>query len=254
MVARFDREIQFYLAWLDYIAPLRRAGLAFCYPELSRSSRSLEGRGVFDLALATSLVKEGAAVIPNDVELHEGERILVVSGPNQGGKTTFARAIGQLHHLARLGVTVPGERLRLPVVDQIFTHFERQERVEDLNSKLEDDLRRVRRILDEATSDSLAIMNESFTSTTVDDQLFIGRRVMAGLLERGLIAVLVTFLDELASLDPAIVSVVSQVDPDDRTTRTFKVVCRPADGLAYAMAIAAKHRLTYPSVRARLRR
>lgn len=253
-IARFDREIQFYLAWLDYIAPLRRAGLAFCYPEFSGNPRSLDGRGVFDLALATSLVMEGTAVIPNDVELREGERVLVVSGPNQGGKTTFARAIGQLHHLARLGVTVPGDRVCLPSVDQIFTHFERQERVEDLNSKLEDDLRRVRRLLHEATSESLVIMNESFTSTTLDDQLFIGKRVMARLLERGLMAVVVTFLDELSSLDPAIVSVVSQVDPDDQTRRTFKIVRRPADGLAYAMAIAAKYRLTYPTVKTRLGR
>jgi DNA mismatch repair protein MutS len=253
-IARFDREARFYLAYLGYLDPVRRSGLQFCYPQVAAESRSIDGRRVFDLALAASLVKEGQPVVPNDVELHGAERILVVSGPNQGGKTTFARAIGQLHHLARIGVPVPGERLQLPLVDLIFTHFERQEQVEDLSSKLENDLRRIHAILERATSTSVLIMNESFTSTTVGDQLFIGRRVMRQIIDCGLLCVMVTFLDELASLDPAIVSMVSRVDPDDHARRTFEIVRRPADGLAYALAIAEKHRLTYPSLKTRLSR
>ena len=254
-IARFDREVRFYLAWLDFIERVRRGtDLRFCYPEVSKGSHAVDGRRVFDLALAASLLGAGSRVVANDVELQGGERIMLVSGPNQGGKTTFARAVGQLHHLARIGVPVPGERVRLPLVDRIFTHFERLERVEDLTSKLEDDLRRIHRILEQATSDSLLILNESFTSTTVDDQLFIGRRVMREIVERGSLCVIVTFLDELATVDPAIVSMVGTVDPEDFARRTFEIVRRPPDGLAFALAIAEKHRLTYPSVKARLER
>ncbi len=97
-------------------------------------------------------------------------------------------------------------------------------------------------------------MNESFSSTTVDDQRFIGTQVIRRILDCGLHCVVVTFLDELVALDPAIVSMVSSVDPDDDARRTFRIVRRPPDGLAYAMAIAEKHRLTYPSVKARLAR
>lgn len=252
-IARFDREVRFYLAWLDFIDRVRRGtGLAFCYPEVSETSREVEGCGIFDLALAASLLGSAAKVVPNDVELHDGERVVLVSGPNQGGKTTFARAIGQLHHLARIGVPVPGSQLRVPLVDQIFTHFERREQVEDLASKLEDDLRRIHAIIEQATPESLLIMNESFTSTTVDDQLFIGRRILDQILSRGLICVIVTFLDELAALDPAIVSMVATVDPDDEARRTFEIVRRPPDGLAHALAIAEKHRLTYPQLTGRL--
>ena len=178
----------------------------------------------------------------------------MISGPNQGGKTTFARTIGQLHHLARIGVPVPGERLRLPLVDRVFTHFERLEQVEDLASKLEDDLRRIHAILEEATSASILIMNESFSSTTVGDQLFIGQRVLRQIVGLGLLCVVVTFLTELVELDPAIVSMVSTIDPDDAARRTFEIVRRPADGLAYALAIAEKHRLTYPALTTRLAR
>jgi DNA mismatch repair protein MutS len=254
-IARFDREVQFYVAYRDYIDPLQRGtGLSFCYPEVVAGSHEVAGRRIFDLALATKLTREGRRVVPNDVELTGDERIVVVSGPNQGGKTTFARAIGQLHHLARIGVPVPGERVRLPLVDRVFTHFERQEQVEDLSSKLEDDLRRIHAILEQGTSASLVIMNESFSSTTVRDQLFIGRRIMRQVVECGVLCVVVTFLDELAALGPTIVSMVSTVDPDDDTRRTFQIVRRPADGLAYAQAIAHKHGLSYPSLKRRLAR
>jgi DNA mismatch repair ATPase MutS len=253
-IGRFDREIQFYLAFLEHMNRLRGANLTFCYPEITHRSEGVHGREVFDLALAARLVAANARIVTNDFNLLPPERILVISGPNQGGKTTFARVIGQLHHLARIGVPVPGNAARLPLVDRIFTHFERQEEVEDLTSKLENDLLRVQRILDAATSDSLLIMNESFTSTTVGDQLFIGRRVMRQIIDCGLLCVAVTFLEELASLDPSTVSMVSTIHPEEPALRTFKIVRRAADGLAFAMAIAEKHRLTYQGVKARLAR
>ena len=253
-IVRFDREIRFYLAYLAYIDRIRDAGLAFCYPQITDGSHEVEGRRIYDLALAASLVRERRQVVPNDVELRGDERVIVVSGPNQGGKTTFARAIGQLHHLARIGVPVPGERVALPLVDHIFTHFERQEVVEDLTSKLEDDLRRIHAILKMATPTSLLIMNESFSSTTVSDQLYIGARILGRIVDCGLICVIVTFLDELAAPHPAVVSMMSTVDLDAAARRTFEVVRRPADGLAYAMAIAERHRLTYSAVRDRLGR
>lgn len=254
-IGRFDREVRFYLAWLDFTDGVRRgSGLPFCYPQVSETAREVEACAIFDIALAASLVKERRSVVSNDLELRSGERVVLVSGPNQGGKTTFARAIGQLHHLARIGVPVPGRSVSLPLVEAIFTHFERQEQVENLTSKLEEDLRRIHAILEQAAPRSLLVMNESFTSTTVADQLVIGRRILRRILDGGLICVIVTFLDELASLDPAIVSMVAAIDPDDDTRRTFSIVRRPPDGLAHALAIAEKHRLTYPRLTERLAR
>jgi DNA mismatch repair protein MutS len=251
-IARFDREIQFYLAFLDYQQRFEHAGLSFCYAEVTDSTGHVEASGVFDLALAQLLVEEETAVVTNDFFLDEPERILVVSGPNQGGKTTFARTIGQLHHLARIGCPVPGTEARLFLVDRIFTHFEREEEVESLTGKLEEDLRRIREIVEQATPKSLVVMNESFSSTTVDDALFLNRQVLRRLIERGPVCIAVTFLDELASLGEMTVSMVSGVDPEDPVRRTFKIVRRPADGLAYAAAIAEKYRLTYKGVKRRV--
>jgi len=250
-VRTFDREIQFYLAYLDFIAPMKAAGLEFCYPRVSADDKETGAEAAFDLALAAKLTP-GSAVVTNDFRLSGPERIFVVTGPNHGGKTTFARMLGQLHHLASLGYPVPARRARLFLPDQVFTHFEREEDLATLRGKLEDELIRIRDVLDRATGSSVVVMNESFASTTLRDARFIGERVLETMTGLGLLGVYVTFVDELSALNEACVSMVGAVVPENPAERTYKIVRKPADGLAYATAIARKYGLTYPQLKERL--
>jgi DNA mismatch repair protein MutS len=253
VISRFDREVQLFLGYLSFIEPLKKTGLHFFYPEVSQS-REVRACETFDLALARKLVGEGHPIVVNDMELRGEERIAVISGPNQGGKTTFARTFGQLHYLAGLGFPVPGTSGRIFLCDRVLTHFARQEHVEDLHSGLEQELLRVREMLERATSRSVVVMNESFASTTSDDQLYLGREIIGRLIETDAIAVYVTFIDELSRLGPSVVSMMSTVRPDNPAERTFKVIRKPADGRAYALVVAEAHGLTYATIAGRVRR
>jgi len=244
-VTAFDREVQFYLAYLDYIAPLKAAGLAFSYPQVSAGDKAARAEAAFDLALAAKLAGESSAVVPSDFRLSGPERIIVVTGPNHGGKTTFARMFGQIHYLASLGCPVPARDAALFLPDQIFTHFQREADLAARRGELEDELYRIRDVLDRATGSSLLIMNESFASTTLRDARLIGEQVLDRMTGLGLLGVYVTFVDELASHSSAVVSMAAGVAPGNPAERTFRIVRRPADGLAYAAAVAEKYGLTY---------
>jgi DNA mismatch repair ATPase MutS len=250
-IAAFDREIHFYLEYKGYIAGLRARGLAVCYPVVSADSKAISAHAAYDLALAHRL--HGAvAIVTNDFFLDGPERVLVITGPNQGGKTTFARMFGQMHFLASLGLPVPGLDARLHLTDNVLTHFQRQERVENQRSELEIGLQHVHKILERATANSLIILNEVFSSTSLTDAVFLNTAVLARITDLDALCVCVTFLDELSTLNEKTVSMVGSVDPDDPAVRTYKVVRRPANGLAYAAAIAAKYSLSYDSVKRRI--
>jgi DNA mismatch repair protein MutS len=252
-ISSYDREIHFYISYIEHIKKFKQNGLKFCYPVISNPSKEINVFESFDLALAQNLLSENLQIICNDFYLKGKERIIVVTGPNQGGKTTFARMFGQLHYLANLGCPVPGSKAQLYLADNIFTQFEREEKVENLRGKLEDDLIRVHSILKDATAKSIIIMNEIFNSTALQDTTFLSKKILNEITELDAICIWVTFIDELINYNGKTVSMTSMIAPENPALRTFKILRRPADGLAYAIAIADKYKLTQNEIKERIK-
>jgi hypothetical protein len=250
-VVRLEREAQFYLAYLELLDELAERGLPCSLP-VPDADGQVEIEHGYDIVLA--LGPPGRHTVPNSCQLAPDERLLVVTGPNQGGKTTFARMLGQVHLLARLGVPVPAQHARLPMVDRVCTIFERGENLADQRGHLQDDLLRAKAVVDQAGPETQVLLNEAFAGTTLDDALFLARELLHRLGEADARCVCVTFLDELATLTPHTVSMVAGVEPDNPTSRTFQLERRPADGLAYAHALAKQHRLTREALARRLPR
>lgn len=244
-----ERESQLLLAVLELV---ERTGLPWCRPQVTEGTGVFEAEGCFDAVLALLRNAEGRRVVANDVRVEVPERIVVVTGPNQGGKTTFARSLGQVAYLASLGLPVPASAARVPLFDHVLTHFGTEEDAGATGSgKLHDDVVRLAELVRRASPRSFVVLNELFSSTTLADAVELGRRVVDGLAGAGVLGVYVTFLDELATLE-RVMSMVSEVDPHDPAVRTYRLSRRPADGRAYALVLAARHGLDRERLLARL--
>lgn len=251
-VLAFDREIQFYIACLHYCEKIKAHGAPFCYPEITATAGKVYAHETFDIALAYKLAEQNQPLVRNDFMLSGEERVIIVSGPNQGGKTTFARTFGQLHYLACLGCPVPGNAVQVMLFDAIYTHFEREEDIATHRSKFEEDLVRIHAIMQAASGQSVIILNEIFSSTTLQDALFLCRKIMQHLIRLNAYCIWVTFIDELVTLSDTAVSMESTVVPGNPAARTFKVIRKAPDGMAYALSIAEKYRVTYKQLKERI--
>jgi DNA mismatch repair ATPase MutS len=248
----FANEVEFYISYLEYIEDIKEQGVSFCFPNISEDDKYIQIEEGFDLALAYSLKFDKKRVVPNDYSLKNQERIMVVTGANQGGKSTFARAFGQINYLSKLGLPVPAYSVKLFLIDSIFTHFEKEEDISTLSSKLQEDLIRIHAIFEKATPKSLVILNEIFSSTSLQDAIFLSKKIMNKIDERDLFCVWITFIYKINEMSSKTVSLTSVVNDEDISKRTYKIIKKDSDGLAYAQSVAKKYHLSYEQILQRI--
>ncbi|MFT4108491.1 MutS-related protein [Propionicimonas sp.] len=252
-LARLGEELRFFLGFQKVADQLGGEGVAWCRPRvIENPGTPLLLAGTTDLALALRTHSGGARLVPNDLCLGAGERIAFVTGPNQGGKTTYARTIGQLAYLASLGLAVPARSATLPLLNPVLTHFPQPDDPEHQRGGLADELVRLRGILDAADASALLVLNELFSATSAQDALDLSRHVLIRLDELGCRALWVTFLEELVTSVEGAASLVGQLAPDDPTRPTFRFRAEPPAGRSHAAALAARHGLSADDLAGRL--
>ncbi len=249
VLTRFNEEIKFYLSYCTLQREMEQNGFVFAVPSVAEE-RSPEGKGLYDLALACVNLKKGKKVVANDFYYGEGERFFVLTGPNQGGKTTFARSLGQLVYFTRIGLDVPAVEANVPFFRDIQTHFSVEESIETGRGKLKEELVRLAPMMEENKQGTFVIINELFTTAASHDALIMGRKVLEHFVGLGCMGIYVTHLKELAAAHEGVASLQAMLD--EQRYQTFEIRRGEATDAPCAENQVNKYRLTYEQLKERL--
>ncbi len=216
-------ELAFYLGCLNLHERLAGKGEPTCFPQpLPPGGLQLSAAGLYDVCLSLHLQQRA---VGNDLD-GDGKSLVIVTGANQGGKSTFLRCLGLAQLMMQSGMFVGAHALRAAVCTGVLTHYKREEDAAMESGKLDEELRRMSEIADRITPHGLLLCNESFASTNEREGSEIGRHVVRAMLDRRIRVVFVTHMYDLAHgfytqrLQTALF-LRAEREPDGR--RTFKL-------------------------------
>ena len=188
-------ELAFYVGCLNLADRLEAIDEPFCLPEVGeRGEVGWTAAGLYDVCLSLTI---GGGVVGNDLD-GEGVDLVLITGANQGGKTTFLRSVGAAELMAGCGLFVPATAYSTAIRAGVFTHFRREEDADMQSGKLEEELTRMDAIIESLQPGSLVLCNESFATTNELEGSEIARQVVSGLLRGGVAVFFVTHLYEFA--------------------------------------------------------
>jgi hypothetical protein len=188
-------ELAFYVGCLNLSEQLAEQGEPMAFPiPVARGARALAARWLYDVCLALTTRQR---VVGNDVDA-DGKSLVMITGANQGGKSTFLRSVGLAQLMTQCGMFVGAESLRVNVCDGVFTHYKREEDETMESGKLDEELARMSAIADHVTANCILLCNESFASTNEREGSQIARQVVRAFLDEGVKVLFVTHMFDLA--------------------------------------------------------
>jgi DNA mismatch repair ATPase MutS len=188
-------ELAFYVGCLNLHERLAEKGEPTCFPApLAPAQATLTAQGLYDVCLTLNLEERA---VGNDVNA-ENKALVMITGANQGGKSTFLRSVGLSQLMMQCGMFVAAESFSASVCDGVFTHYKREEDATMKSGKLDEELSRMSDIADEITPNCIVLCNESFAATNEREGSEIGRQVVRALMEAGIKVFFVTHLFDLA--------------------------------------------------------
>lgn len=189
-------ELAFYVGCLNLQHELGRKGVPVCFPAPAPSGSGRHSCvGLCDTCLA--LVSAERRVVGNDLDA-DGKNLVIITGANQGGKSTFLRSVGLAQLMMQCGMFVAAESFSADICRNLFTHYKREEDTTMTSGKLDEELNRMSRIADALTPDSLLLFNESFAATNEREGSEIARQIVHALLETHVKIFFVTHFYEFA--------------------------------------------------------
>jgi len=217
-------ELAFYIGCLNLHEQLAKLDEPVGIPQPAASGeRRLCFQGLYDVCLALTMKQK---VVGNDVNADTKE-LVIITGANQGGKSTFLRSVGLSQLMMQSGMFVPAESFCANICDGLFTHYRREEDASMESGKLDEELSRLSDIIDHITSTSIVLFNESFAATNEREGSEIARQIITALLEKGIKVLFVTHLYECSRgfyerNTPEAMFLRAERQADG--TRTFKIV------------------------------
>ncbi len=251
-ILQLEQEVQFYLAFYAFQKEWEGRGAVFATPTFDET-KAMEGVEVYDLALACVNFPAEKEVVSNDFLYTAKEQFFIVNGPNQGGKTTFARSLGQLIYFAKMGLDVNAKKANLYYFDRLVTHFSVEESMESGQGKLMEELRRLAPIMNKGCEKAFVIINELFTTAAHYDGCIMGARVLDYFMKRNCHGVYVTHLRALGADTDGVVHMAAMLDGSAEHRRTFKIMRSNAEHKGHAGDIVGKYKLTYGELQERLK-
>ena len=214
-------ELAFYVASINLYNAFNKYGMVYSFPNIS-DTFDFVYENLYDVALS---IRKKEMAVGNDHNI-KNKKIMVITGANQGGKTTFLRSYGQAILMTQAGMFVGAKKLNISIVDGLYTHFDREEDTNMESGKLDDELKRLSHIVDDIKPNSLILLNESFQSTNEREGSTIGFEIIRALADSNINIILVTHMFELSMniqneyKDKA---VFMRAERNDDGSRTFKI-------------------------------
>jgi hypothetical protein len=173
-------ELAFYVGCLNLRNRLVAKGEPICFPTpVPAGERIQRFSGLYDVCLSLQAEQR---VVGNSVDA-DGKSLVIITGANQGGKSTFLRSIGLAQLMMQSGMFVGAESFRAELCPAVFTHYKREEDTTMTRGKFDEEIARMSEIADHITPNSLVLFNESFAATNEREGSEIARQVVSALLE-----------------------------------------------------------------------
>lgn len=217
-------ELAFYIGCFNLHGELLSKGVPISFPiPRPAGERSHEFRGLCDVSLALTM---NHGVVGNTVNA-DRKNLVIVTGANQGGKSTFLRSIGLAQVMMQCGLFVGAEAFTADLCPALFTHYKREEDTTMKSGKFDEELARMSDIADHIVPNSLLLFNESFAATNEREGSDIARQIVRALLEKRMKIFYVTHLYEFARgffEDKSDGVLFMRADRQADGTRTFRLI------------------------------